>query len=355
MSVDHSKGRTLILGAGNFATLLAREILAQPQSGYQLLGLVNCETHAALCGDLTILGQVENLHSIIVQSQAERIIVALPRSADLLPTHHLIEARVGTDILVEDGDTIYEELTGKLRIEALEPRLVIFDKALKPSHFSQGVARALSFCCAVVGMIVFTPLLLLLAFAVKLDSDGPALFIQERVGLGGKPFRLLKFRTMRPSDNRKSEWVSDNTHRITRLGRILRKYRLDELPQFINVLKGDMNIVGPRPHPASNLSMFVLVSRNTPECGFQIPYYTLRSLVRPGITGWAQVRYRYANNLREEIEKLRFDLYYVKHYSLWLDIRILVETIAVVFLGRESSETSDHDDKDVAAETNSSM
>jgi lipopolysaccharide/colanic/teichoic acid biosynthesis glycosyltransferase len=155
------------------------------------------------------------------------------------------------------------------------------------------------------------------------------------VGLAGKPFNLLKFRSMRPEQNRISEWEGDNLHRITRVGKWLRKYRLDELPQLFNVLLGDMNVVGPRPHPSANSEVIALVSRNTPVCGSQIPFYSLRSLVRPGITGWAQVRYQYANNLNEEIEKMRFDLYYIKHYSLWLDLRILFETIRVVLVGNK--------------------
>ena len=124
--------------------------------------------------------------------------------------------------------------------------------------------------------------------------------------------------------------------RITRVGLWLRRFRLDELPQFVNVLRGDMDLVGPRPHPFSNFSLFVTVLRNSPECGEQIPYYSIRSMARPGITGWAQVRYRYANNLEEEIEKMRYDLYYVKHRSLWLDLRILADTVKTVLGGRES-------------------
>jgi lipopolysaccharide/colanic/teichoic acid biosynthesis glycosyltransferase len=131
-----------------------------------------------------------------------------------------------------------------------------------------------------------------------------------------------------------SEWAADNEARVTRVGKWLRTLRLDELPQFINILRGEMNLVGPRPHPVSNLELFTLVTRNLNETtGTSVSYYHLRSMVRPGLTGWAQVRYRYANNLEEEIEKLRYDLYYVKHVSVWLDFRILADTCRVLFSG----------------------
>jgi lipopolysaccharide/colanic/teichoic acid biosynthesis glycosyltransferase len=159
---------------------------------------------------------------------------------------------------------------------------------------------------------------------IKLDSRGPLLFVQARAGLGGRPFRLLKFRTMHPASGPTSEWARDNDQRITRAGRWLRKFRLDELPQFVNMLRGDMNLVGPRPHPLSNFDLF---SRT-------VPYYWLRSLVRPGVTGWAQVRHGYANDLEEETEKMRYDLYYIKHRSILRDIHILLDTVRVVLLGR---------------------
>jgi exopolysaccharide biosynthesis polyprenyl glycosylphosphotransferase len=336
MNQDNTGSRTLLLGSGAFAAELAAVINSQPQCGYELVGAVSAQAPATgWCQGVPILGSAEDLGGIIARTGAERIIITLPAKSDLLPDHQLIEARISNEILIEDGEEVYEHLTGKLRIEALEPRVMIFNKALTPSRFKMALARIMSLAIAIPALVLLAPVLALIAVLVKLDSQGPALFVQERVGLGGKAFRLMKFRTMRPEENRVSEWAGDNSHRITKVGRVLRKYRLDELPQLLNVLIGDMNIVGPRPHPATNFRMFVLVSRNTPECGFQIPYYSMRSLVRPGITGWAQVRYRYANNLSEEIEKLRFDLYYVKHYSIWLDLRILLETVAVVVFGRE--------------------
>jgi len=161
--------------------------------------------------------------------------------------------------------------------------------------------------------------------------------------MNGRRFKLIKFRTMHPVSQKTSEWAKDNSDRITRVGRWLRKFRLDELPQFVNILRCDMNLVGPRPHPASNFELLVLVSRNAPEHGEVIPYYSLRSLVRPGVTGWAQVRYGYANDLEEEIEKMRYDLYYIKHQSLWLDLRILFDTVKIVLAGsRTGADEADH-------------
>jgi lipopolysaccharide/colanic/teichoic acid biosynthesis glycosyltransferase len=151
-------------------------------------------------------------------------------------------------------------------------------------------------------------------------------FLHERAGLAGRRFRLIKFRTMRPVIARTSEWERDNAARITRVGRILRRFRLDELPQFINVLRGEMNLIGPRPHPVSNVELFTE----------RIPYYSLRSLVRPGVTGWAQIRYGYANDLEEETEKMRFDLFYIKHRSPLLDLQIAFETVKSALCPREA-------------------
>jgi lipopolysaccharide/colanic/teichoic acid biosynthesis glycosyltransferase len=238
--------------------------------------------------------------------------------------------------VVEDGAEVYERLTGKIAIEALTPTSVIFCKDFRPRRWDLVLARGLSQPLVAGALILLAPLLALVALVIKLDSPGPVFFLQERVGRGGKRFRLIKFRTMRPERRVKSEWARDNGDRLTRVGRWLRRYRLDELPQLVNILKGDMNLVGPRPHPVSNLPLFVLVMRNAPSCGEPIPYYALRWMVRPGITGWAQVRYQYANDLEEEVEKMRHDLYYIKHMSLWLDLRILFETVKTVVWGMES-------------------
>lgn len=250
------------------------------------------------------------------------------------PVENLVEAKVQRGIKVEAGVDVYERLTGQIALESLTPSNVIFSDKFRPSRLMRRLARLISFCTATAGLIACLPLFGLLAIAIKLDSSGPVFFIQERAGQGGKAFRLIKFRSMRVASRPVSEWECDNGDRITRVGRWLRKFRLDELPQFLNVIRGDMNFVGPRPHPISNYALLVLVARNIPQCGVQIPYYSLRWSVPPGITGWAQVRYKYANGLDEEMEKLRYDLYYIKHYSILLDLRILLETVWVVLRGR---------------------
>lgn len=329
--------RIIILGTGALALSLAAEIRSRAHAGMAFIGAIS-EGRAADSPhpDYPVLGLLEDMPGLISAYSPDRIIVAPAEQRGLLLADRLVETQVHRDIAVETGVEAYERLTGRLALESLKPSNVLFNAEFRPSRRAQWLARAFSVINAGVGLLLSLPLMAAIAVAIRLDSPGPVLFVQDRVGLGGRRFSLLKFRTMHAASGTHSEWARDNTSRITRVGRYLRKFRLDELPQFVNVLRGDMNIVGPRPHPESNRNLFILVSRNTPQCGEQIPYYSLRSSVRPGITGWAQVRYKYANGLDEEMEKLRYDLYYIKHYSFLLDLRILAETVKVVLLGHGS-------------------
>lgn len=272
-----------------------------------------------------VLGTLTQLAGVVERVRPHRIVVALDETgrAEVMPV--LLEAR-SRGIRVEDAVDVYERITGKLAIEVLTPAHLVFGKGFRVARGHAAVGRAMSLIAAAIGLVVLAPLMALIALAVKLDSPGPMFFRQERIGRHGKRFWLIKFRTMRPVTAEVSAWVRDNADRITRVGRVLRKFRLDELPQFINVLRGDMNLVGPRPHPVVNYELFTR----------QIPFYALRASVRPGVTGWAQVRYGYANNLEEETEKMRYDLYYVKHLSVWLDLRILIDTVGVVVSGLDS-------------------
>jgi exopolysaccharide biosynthesis polyprenyl glycosylphosphotransferase len=314
--------RVLVLGTSALGQRVVTELQRHEHLGYSLV-CVAADEVSATPTSYPVLGPLARLDKIIEEVRPDRIVVALTERRGRLPLRQLLDARV-RGILVEDGVEMYERLTGKLAIESLTPSNLIFSGALRKSALELAVGRGLSLLLAVTGGIVLAPLLAAIAVAIKLDSPGPVLFVQPRVGLGGRPFRLLKFRSMRPMASRTSEWVRDNGDRITRVGKWLRKTRFDELPQFWNIIRGDMNLVGPRPHPVTNHEMFAE----------NIPYYSLRVVVRPGITGWAQIRYGYANNLEEETEKMRYDLFYIKHLSMWMDLRILFDTVKIVLFGR---------------------
>lgn len=320
----HVIERVLLLGAGPLADQLIREL--KPLPHYLVVGVAE---------------DSEQFYKAVEMFRPDRIIITLPDRRGRFPAHQLLESGM-KGAIVEDGVEAYERLTGKLAIESLTPSNLIYLKDFQRTRLAHATNRGMSLLLSVAGLICLAPVLALIALAIRLDSPGPVFFVQERMGMGCRRFKLIKFRTMHTATGSTSEWAKDNGDRITRVGRWLRKFRLDELPQFVNILRSDMNLVGPRPHPASNFELLVLVSRNAPQCGEAIPYYTLRSMVRPGITGWAQVRYRYANDLEEEIEKLRYDLYYIKHLSVWLDLRILFDTVKIVFLGRGTG-ADDHD------------
>ncbi len=322
-----SRERVLIVGTSPLAHKLILEIESRPRGRHAIVGVTDGGTDSDESPPrYPLLGPLERLDKIIEEVRPDRIVVALAERRGRLPVRELLEARVCGGLVVEDGADAYERLTGKLAIEWLAPSSLLFSRDFRKSRCALAVERAISLLTSLVGLVIVAPLLAVIALAIKLDSRGPVFFVQERVGLRGKRFQLIKFRTMHPAAEKTSEWVRDNGKRITRVGRWLRRFRGDELPQFVNILRGDMNLVGPRPHPVSNFELFLA----------KIPYYSLRAAVRPGLTGWAQVRHGYANDLEEETEKMRYDLYYIKHMSPWLDLRIILETAKMVLLGRGS-------------------
>src|SRR6267142_1786003 len=273
--------RNLVLGTGPLARQIVHELEALSGSRDALAGIVaESGGDRSLTMKAPVLGTLEDLDTILTRTDPARIVVALDERRGRLPVRRLLEARV-RGIAVEDGGEVLERLTGKIAIESILPGALAFSKDFRASRAHDALARAGGVLLAGAGLVLSSPLFLLVALLIKLDSRGPVLFVHERVGLGGRRFRRLKFRTMHPADGATSEWVRENEDRITRVGRWLRKFRLDELPQFVNILRGDLNFIGPRPHPASNFDLFDRV----------VPYYWLRTLVRPGITGWAQVRY----------------------------------------------------------------
>ncbi len=327
---SNSRFRTRVLLVGNqpMAQKLILEIEACPKRGYTIVGLVE-ETASAhrQFSTYLVLGTIDELQTIVAAVKPDRIVLALSDRRGRMPTAELLEFQ-SNGIVVEDVLDAYENFSRKLAIEAVTPGYLISSQGFWKPRALKATQRMLSFVAASLLLMLLAPLLGLIALAIELDSGGPVLFHQMRLGKAGRPFKLIKFRTMRPDDNPTSEWARDNVGRITRVGRWLRRLRLDELPQLVNVIRADMNLVGPRPHPVSNIKLF----REA------IPYYVLRCSVRPGITGWAQTRYCYANNLEQETEKMKYDLYYIKHMSLWMDLQILVKTCGKFLSSFKSSE-----------------
>jgi lipopolysaccharide/colanic/teichoic acid biosynthesis glycosyltransferase len=307
--------RVLLLGSSPLARRLVRELQMHPQPGWRLDWLR--EDPGA-----DPLAEAARMDRVLRAEPADRIVVGLADRRGRLPARGLLAARA-RGAKVQTVASLYEEVTGKVPIEALVASDLIFGDGFRAGLAKRAWERGVSILSAVVGLSLLGVMLPFIAAAIKIDSPGPVFFTQQRRGQYGRPFGLVKFRTMRVARGGCSEWERDNRDRVTTVGKWLRRFHLDELPQFWNVLKGDMNLVGPRPHPMSNASLF----------HDRIPFYSLREAIRPGITGWAQVRYGYANDLAEEIEKMRYDLYYLKNRSPWLDIKCIPETISSTVTG----------------------
>jgi sugar transferase (PEP-CTERM system associated) len=254
----------------------------------------------------------------------DRIIVALEDRRGVMPIRELLNLHVA-GVVIDDANAIVERLSGIIPLEGLSPGAILFSQGFRIRTPQQVIRRLLSILVAFVCLVLCLPIIPLVALAVRLSSSGPILFQQTRVGRRGRLFTALKFRTMRvDAEANGAVWATDGDPRITRVGRFLRKTRLDEIPQLWNVLRGEMAFVGPRPERPEFVEWLCK----------EIPYYDLRHMIRPGITGWAQVRYKYGASLEETRRKLEYDLYYLKHLSVGLDLLIMFETIKTIILRR---------------------
>jgi sugar transferase (PEP-CTERM system associated) len=318
--------RVLVVGADKKAIDIARETLARKHLGYRVVGFLDDDP--ALQGvsilNPRVIGTTAQACELALQHGVTRVVVAAIDYRGRLSMDALLSCKTH-GIRVQEGSSYYEQLTGKIMIEGLRKSWLIFSDGFVVSRGTLFAKRLLDVLVAAAGLIVALPLMLLVALAVRLDSPGPVFFRQERVGRGGRQFTVWKFRSMRiDAEAGGARWAVEGDPRITRVGRFIRKTRLDELPQLWNVLVGDMSLVGPRPER----QMFV------DQLKEQCPWYEQRLVVRPGLTGWAQVKAPYASTFEESIEKLKFDLYYIKNLSLFLDISILLSTARIVLLGR---------------------
>jgi sugar transferase (PEP-CTERM system associated) len=273
-----------------------------------------------------IIGEFSQIFSICKDAKIDRIIVALDERRGKLPIEQLLKCRL-KGIQVDDAMSFTEELNGKLSVESLYPSSLIFSEGFKGSRLFKKAKRYFDVFLGILASIMAFPVGMIIAIAIKLDSEGPIFYEQERVGKDGKVFKLMKFRSMRvDAENAGPVWAMIEDNRVTRVGRIIRKLRLDELPQILNVLRREMSFVGPRPERP----FFVKKLER------EIPYYFHRHSVKPGITGWAQLCYPYGASAEDALEKLKYDLYYIKNMSLIFDLTIILETIKIVIWGKGS-------------------
>ncbi|MGE3511229.1 MAG: TIGR03013 family XrtA/PEP-CTERM system glycosyltransferase [Vicinamibacterales bacterium] len=323
---DHRlEERVLVVGTGVTARMVAAQMEAQRDFPYHCVGYTAemAADPGAAAPDRT-LGSNADLAQIIATHRIDRIVVSMTDRRGTLPLKELLAAKLA-GVVVEDAATMYERLTGKLLLDDIKPSWLIFSDGFHVSRTTRVVKRLLDTICAGVGLILASPLALLTMLAIRLDSTGDVLYRQERVGRGGRIFTLYKFRSMRAdAEHGVPVWARENDDRVTRIGRLIRKARLDEIPQLWNVLRGDMSLVGPRPERPFFVS----------QLAEQIPFYMERHCVRPGVTGWAQVRYHYGASIDDAVEKLRYDLYYIKHQSVTFDLAIALDTIKVILVGK---------------------
>ena len=317
--------RLLIVGTGHTARILAQQIGRQQDFAYRLVGFVDERESATCVRQHDILGSAVDIDHIVATRRVDRIVVGLSDRRGRLPIEQLLRAKM-SGVRVEDATTTYERLTGKILIDDLKPSWLIFSDGFRASRVTRFVKRMLDLSLSMILAIISAPFMALTAVAIRLDSAGPLLYIQERVGENGRVFKIYKFRSMRTDAEQagKPIWAREKDDRVTRVGRFIRMTRLDELPQLWNVMRGDMSFVGPRPERP----FFV------EQLAKEIPFYLQRHAVKPGITGWAQVKYQYGSTVEDAMEKLRYDLYYIKHPSVFFDLTIVLDTVKVILFGK---------------------
>lgn len=320
--------RVLIIGSGELAKKIGTEIFNNcNEHGLRLVGFIDDDPvkFGKSIVNPGVVGGYGDITRIVNTEKIDSIIVALPDRRAKLPMSALLDCKL-KGVSIEEGETFDERMTGKIPLDHLKPSWMVFSDGFKSLRSRKVLKRILDICLSVFGLIFSSPIILVTAVLIKLESKGSAIYKQLRVGEHGKEFDIYKFRSMRQDAETGTGPVLAKTDddRITRIGRIIRKLRIDELPQLINVIKGDMSFVGPRPE------------RNhfTNKLKEVIPYYEMRNVVKPGITGWAQIKYPYGATFNDALEKLQYDIYYIKNMSPLLDIMIFFWTIKVVLTGK---------------------
>jgi sugar transferase (PEP-CTERM system associated) len=332
LGADSSSGfsrpleRVLILGTGNSAAALTREILSRPELQYKIVGFLDerGQDGGKPLVNPGIIGRISQLEEIVERESIDRVVISLDERRGVLPFRSMATLKL-QGLPIEDAPSVYERLTGRIMIDQVRPSSLILSDGFNKSRFLLAIKRVIDLVVSLVLVTVAFPVMAVVALAILLEDGTPVLFRQQRIGLGGHTFQIFKFRSMRHgSEKGKPRWTTDGDSRITRVGSFIRKFRLDELPQFINILRGEMSLIGPRPE----VPYFCELLEK------EIPFFNQRHVVRPGLTGWAQVKYQYGATLEEAKTKFEFDLFYIKRLSLMLDAAIIFETAKVVLWGR---------------------
>ena len=315
--------RLLIIGTSPTAISFARELEGRDELGVEIVGFVDPDASASGTSAACVIGSIEDIPAIVRARSVDRVIVSLADARGKLPMSTLLQMKLD-GVTFDHLASVYEEYTGKIAVENLRPSWLIFADGFRKSRGHAIVKRVTDVCFAAAALIVLFPVLLLVALAVRLTSQGPILYHQRRVGQNGQLFYVHKFRSMLADAEATTGavWAKKGDARITPLGGFMRRSRLDELPQLWNILCGHMSVVGPRPERPE----FVGALRQ------QIPFYAQRHVVKPGLTGWAQVRYTYGASVEDAMEKLQYDLFYIKHMSIALDVLIMLATVKTVLL-----------------------
>jgi sugar transferase (PEP-CTERM system associated) len=313
--------RALVVGNGELAIELARMVRARPDLGLELVGLL-ARDHARVDQGAGVIGTYRDLLEVVTRERVQVVLVAYPDRRGTLPVEQLLEVKF-RGVEVEEGVAFYERETGKIFVRELKPSQLIFAEGFAARPAKRRLKRLLDLVFAATGLLLAAPLMILAAVAILVDSPGPILYRQLRSGELGHPFTLYKFRSMRiDAEALGAKFAEENDPRVTRVGRWIRKTRIDELPQLWNVLRGEMSMVGPRPERP----VFIA------QLEQQVPYFKQRLYVKPGLTGHAQVRCRYGETAEDHLEKLQYDLYYIKSHSVMFDLSIMLDTIKVVLL-----------------------
>lgn len=325
--LEPSKEKVLVIGSGDLAKNIGLKIFNQASHGLRLYGFIDNDPEKLGQSIVNpgVVGGYGDIMRIVKNDNIRKIIIALPDRRARLPMSALLDCKLkGVTIL--EGATFHELLEGKVPLEHLKPSWVVFSDGFKSLRSRKIVKRMSDVFFSSLMLIALSPVMLITAFLIKLDSRGPVIFSQTRVGENEKEFDVYKFRSMKRDAEAGTGpvWANADDNRVTRLGKFMRNTRLDELPQLINVIKGDMSFVGPRPERP----YFVEKLKK------DIPYFEMRTVVKPGLTGWTQIKYAYGATVEDAIEKLQYDIYYIKHMSLLFDLVIIMGTIKVVLTGQ---------------------